>query len=56
MKKNYENIIPKKYQTASYETDVSDVIKAEVTKQIKNKEGVYASFWAHQAGGFIREN
>ncbi|MDP2641745.1 MAG: ABC transporter ATP-binding protein [bacterium] len=22
---------------------------------LKNKEGVYASFWAHQAGGFIKE-
>ncbi|MDO8565236.1 MAG: ABC transporter ATP-binding protein [bacterium] len=23
---------------------------------LKNKEGVYASFWAHQAGGFIKED
>lgn len=41
MKKNYENVIPKKYHNVSYETDVSNVIKLETTKQIKNREGLY---------------
>lgn len=26
------------------------------TKLLKNKDGVYASLWAHQAGGFIKED
>lgn len=39
--KDYKNVIPAKYHNVSYETDVSETIKQESIKQIRNREGLY---------------
>lgn len=46
---DYKKIIPIRYHNASYENDVKDIIKTEVTDRIQKHEGLY--IWGPPGGG-----
>ncbi len=47
--RDYKKIIPVRYHNVSYETDVKEVLKTEVTSQIQKREGLY--LWGESGSG-----